>query len=222
MRHQDSIENINYDTSLIGENVIGFNKLDGTNLVARYNVRTKSFPAYGTRKMIIDETHPDFGVGINLIKNIEPELIKLVEENRGKKGVFNGVEEIHFYFEFGGKQSFAGFHHPEDEKEVVLTSVFLKKRGYLEPKNFISIFDNNNSIKIPEILYRGVLTKEIINQIQQTLEVKEESFSDFREGVVFYRTTLKKGQQLPRIKVKTAWWINKLKNKYPEQFQELL
>lgn len=30
-----------------------------------------------------------------------------------------------------------------------------------------------------------------------------------------------KGQRLPMVKVKTNWWINKLKEKYPNNWKEL-
>lgn len=30
-----------------------------------------------------------------------------------------------------------------------------------------------------------------------------------------------KGQRLPKVKVKTNWWLNKLKEKYPDNWKEL-
>ncbi len=166
MRHQDSIESIVYNGSLFGEYVIGFYKLDGSNLVARYDVRAKKFTTFGTRKTIIDETHPDFGIGITKIKNWEEAIVKIVQNNKGKRDVFNSIDELYFYFEFGGKNSFAGFHDINDEKEAVLLSVFMKKKGYLPPREFIKIFGNNDTIKIPTVYYDGILTKDIITEIK--------------------------------------------------------
>ncbi len=42
-----------------------------------------------------------------------------------------------------------------------------------------------------------------------------------KEGVVCKRSTLLKGQRLPKVKIKTNWWLNKLKQKYPETWMEL-
>ena len=38
-----------------------------------------------------------------------------------------------------------------------------------------------------------------------------------KEGVVFKRSTLLKGQRRPSVKVKTKWWLDKLHSLYTEE-----
>lgn len=139
------------------------------------------------------------------------------EEN----GFFNSIDEIHFYFEYSGENSFCGFHQEGDEMTLTLIDVFLKKKGYLEPKTFYELFDNTG-IKLPEIIYKGSLTQEFIKSINENDWTKPDClYPIVKEGVVCKRTTMLKGQRLPMVKVKTNWWINKLKEKYPNNWKEL-
>ena len=43
-----------------------------------------------------------------------------------------------------------------------------------------------------------------------------------KEGIVFKRSTLLKGQRRPSVKVKTKWWLEKLHSTYPEDMWEKL
>lgn len=222
MRHYPSFENINYDKLLIGEEIWAENKLDGQNFCARYNPRTKDFIAFGSKKMIVDETHPQFGNAVKYFKsNYEAILKEIIKENTSKKKIFNGVEEITFYFEYYGNNSFAGFHDPNDELKLALIDVFNKKRGYIEPKIFYEIFENKNII-LPEIIYKGKLTDDFIKTINNNNWTQENCiYPTVKEGVVCKRSTLMKGQRLPMVKIKTEWWINKLKEKYPTNWKEM-
>ena len=42
-------------------------------------------------------------------------------------------------------------------------------------------------------------------------------FPTVKEGVVFKRSTLLKGQRRPSVKVKTKWWLEKLHSMYSEE-----
>lgn len=222
MRHYPSFDNIKYDKFLLGEEIVAENKLDGQNFCARYNVRTKSFIAFGSKKMIVDENNPQFGGAVLYFKNnYENILNEIIKENLGKKKAFNGVDEIHFYFEYYGENSFAGFHDPNDELKLALIDVFLKKKGYLEPKTFYKLFENKGII-LPEVIYRGKLTNEFINSINNNDWTNPScQYPSVKEGVVCKRSTLMKGQRLPMVKVKTNWWLNKLKEKYPDNWKEM-
>ena len=167
MRHYPSFENQKYDHTLDNDMIIAENKIDGQNFVARYNARTKEFIAFGSKKMIVDETHEQFGNCVKIFKEKYEEIIKnIIKENSKKKGVFNNIDEIHFYFEYSGENSFCGFHQEGDEMTLTLIDVFLKKKGYLEPKTFYELFDNTG-IKLPEIIYKGSLTQEFIKSINE-------------------------------------------------------
>lgn len=222
MRHYPSFENQKYDHTLDNDMIIAENKIDGQNFVARYNARTKEFIAFGSKKMIVDETHEQFGNCVKIFKEKYEEIIKnIIKENSKKKGVFNSIDEIHFYFEYSGENSFCGFHQEGDEMTLTLIDVFLKKKGYLEPKTFYELFDNTG-IKLPEIIYKGSLTQEFIQSINENDWTKPDClYPTVKEGLVCKRTTMLKGQRLPMVKVKTNWWINKLKEKYPNNWKEL-
>lgn len=86
MRHYPSFENQKYDHILDNEVIWAENKIDGQNFVARYNARTKNFIAFGSKKMIVDENHEQFGNAVKLFKqNYELILTDIILENSKKE-----------------------------------------------------------------------------------------------------------------------------------------
>lgn len=219
MKHYDSINRIQDDGTLLGEEVWAFNKLDGQNFCVKYIPKHKQFTGFGSRKREVDETDDQFGNTVKYFKNSKiPEILtNIIATNRGKKQIFNGVDEITFFFEWYGENSFAGFHQEGDELHLALIDVFLKKKGYIEPKSFYELFYNKEGLEVPEVIYRGKLTQEFISSIQNN-DWNEENcqYPTIKEGVVVKRSTLLKGQRLPKVKIKTKWWINKLHNSFSE------
>ena len=106
---------------------------------------------------------------------------------------------------------------------LALIDVFIKKKGYIEPKPFYDIFCTNEEIETPELIYKGVLTKEFINSIWENDWTKPDcEYPMVKEGVVCRSSSLLKGQRMPKVKFKTKWWINKLHEKFTdEQCKEL-
>lgn len=101
---------------------------------------------------------------------------------------------------------------------LTLIDVFLKKKGYLEPKTFYKLFEGFETIKLPELIYVGKLTADFIQSINENDWTKDDcKYPTVKEGVVCKRSTLMKGQRLPMVKVKTNWWINKVHEKFPEE-----
>ena len=224
MKHYDSIPRIQDDGSLKGDIVWGFNKLDGQNFVVAYNCRKKTFGPCGSRTVTVDENSEQFGPVVQWFynSNYQDILAKLIKENSAKKKVFNGVEELTFVFEWYGDNSFAGKHVEGDEMRLALTDVFLKKKGYIEPEEYYTIF-NGCGIEIPELIYKGPLTAEIITDIQENDWTQANAkYPTVKEGVVFKRSTLLKGQRRPSVKVKTKWWLEKLHSIYSEEECKLL
>ena len=43
-----------------------------------------------------------------------------------------------------------------------------------------------------------------------------------KEGVVIRRSTLLKGQRMPKVKVKTKWWLTELHKRYTEEECKIL
>lgn len=224
MKHYDSIPRIQDDGTLNGDMVWGYNKLDGQNFCATYNVKKDKWGPFGSRTVTVDERSEQFGntVSYFLNKGYEDILSIKVIQNKGKGDIFNGVEEVTFFFEWYGNNSFAGKHEEGDEMHLALIDVFIKKKGYIEPKEYERIF-RNTSIEMPDLIYKGPLDAEIISKIQNNDWTQEGcEFPNVKEGVVFKRSTLMKGQRRPSVKVKTKWWLEKLHSMYSEEECKLL
>lgn len=224
MKSYDSIVRFKDDGSLLGEQVYVFNKLDGQNFRVKYNPKTKQFTQFGSRNCLVDITNEYFKDAITYFKNnIEKPLLEIILENSGKNQIFKGIEEITFFFEWYGEKTFAGFHTEGDELKLKLIDIFLKKKGYIEPKLFDKIFCQDNRIETPEIIYHGVLNDDFIQSIVNNDWTKEDAkYPTVKEGVVVKRTTLLKGQRLPMCKIKTVWWLTELHNKYSEEECKIL
>ena len=228
MKHYDSIPRIQDDGTLKGEIVWGFNKLDGQNFCATYKVRKDSWGPFGSRTRTVDENDLQFGQTVKYFfdHGYDSILTKCVKDHWKKGEVFQGVEEITFFFEWYGPKSFAGKHDFWDETNgemrLALIDVFLKKKGYMEPKDYYEIF-KDSGIEIPELIHKGSLNADIVSDIQNNdWTAPEAKYPTVKEGVVFKRSTLLKGQRRPSVKVKTKWWIEKLHSMYSEEECKLL
>ena len=74
------------------------------------------------------------------------------------------------------------------------------------------------AVEMPKLIYIGTLDTEIIAKIQNNDWTQEGcKFPNVKEGVVFKRSTLMKGQRRPSVKVKTKWWLEKLHSMYTEE-----
>ena len=221
MKEYNSIPRFFDDGTLHGEQVVAFNKLDGQNFRARYMAKghdKKQFTQFGSRHRLVDETDDQFGDAVRYFKQHYDTVMKdIIANNSGKHGIFNGVEEIVLVFEWYGNNSFAGFHEAGDEMHLALTDVFMKKRGYIEPKDFIEIFCEDDRVETPDIIFSGKLNMDFINSITDNDWTEDGArYPNIKEGVVIKRSTRLPGQRLPMCKVKTKWWLNKLHNTFPE------
>lgn len=224
MKHYDSIPRIQDDGTLKGEIVWGFNKLDGQNFCVTYNCRKKTWGPYGSRTVTVDENSEQFGDTVKFFNNsgYKEILEKIIKDHSGKKDIFTGIEEITFFFEWYGENSFAGKHQEGDEMRLALIDVFLKKKGYMEPREYYNLF-KDSGIEIPELIYAGPLNSDILEKIQENDWTQLDAvFPTVKEGVVFKRSTLMKGQRRPSVKVKTKWWLEKLHSMYSEEECKLL
>jgi hypothetical protein len=219
MRYYDSIPRVQDDGTLLGNVVWAFNKLDGQNLGVRYSAKRKEFINFVSRHRQVDENDEQFGEAVRYFKEHYPNvLLNIIKENSGKKGIFNGAQELMFFFEWCGEHSFAGFHNPEDKLDLYLIDVFISKKGYIEPEDFYDMFCTNDNILTPELIYHGVLTKDFITSINKNDWTKEGcQYPTVKEGVVCRNTRILKGQRMPKCKFKTQWWLNKLHEKFSEE-----
>ena len=223
MKHYDSFENIKYDKSLLGEEVWASNKIDGQNFCAKYSPKQKRFEMFGSKTQNVDETSEQFGDAVRYFKNHMADTIRQIIIDNSKKGdVFNSVQEITIFCEWSGENSFSGVHQEGDEMKLYLIDVFLKQKGYIEPKIFYKLFEGHSNLNLPELIYKGRLTMDFVNSIlNNNWNDTNCLYPTVKEGVVCKRSTLLKGQRLPKIKIKTNWWLNKLTEIYPERWKEL-
>ena len=227
MKEYNSIPRFFDDQTLHGEQVVAFNKLDGQNFRVKFNtkgVNKNKFTLFGSRHTLVDEETEGFGNAVKFFKkNYEDVLREIIINNSSKKGIFKSVEELTLFFEWYGDNSFAGFHQPDDKMHLAMTDMFLKKKGYIEPNDFIDIFCEDYRIETPDVIYIGKLDMDFVNSIINNDWTQEGcQYPNVKEGVVIKRSTLMKGQRLPMCKVKTNWWITKLHANFSEEECKIL
>lgn len=94
-------------------------------------------------------------------------------------------------------------------KDIVLFDVNQFKKGWVKPSDFI---DNFNHLGIPRLMYHGNFNRSLIN------DVKTGVF-DVKEGLVVKGLRRTKGDEIVWLtKIKTQWWLDKLKNKFGDKY----
>ena len=185
-----------------------FNKLDGSNIRAEWTKKNK-FNKFGSRHRLLGTDQGVLNESVELIKNgFEKEMSDIFIKER--------IIEATCFFEFYGKNSFAG-NHIDEEHNVSLIDISVYKKGILLPKDFVKLFGNLN---IAELLYHGNINQEIVEKVKNSqLEGMGE------EGVVCKSLPLKNGYPPNMFKIKTNYWLDKLKtycNGNEELFQRLM
>lgn len=185
-----------------------FDKLDGSNTRAEWS-RKRGFYKFGSRKRLIGTDQDFLPEAIDLIRNnFEDNLINIFRKQRYEKAVC--------FFEFWGKNSFAGNHEYETHK-VTLIDVSPHKKGILLPREFLKLFEN---LDIAKLLYYGNINHPFVSS------VKENRLKGITmEGVVCKTVPIKKGYPPLMFKIKTNEWIERLKHYCGENkklFNELL
>lgn len=171
-----------------------FDKIDGSNI--RIEFKSKNgFYKFGTRNQLMDENTPIFGEA----KTLFLDSMSTTYKQRLKD---LSIQECVLFFEFFGDNSFAGNHYPE-KHYLKLIDVNVKNKGIINPKEFISSFQD---LGIASYLGYLNVNKSFINQ------VKDSSFPGISfEGVVCKYPV--KNKCPPKMcKIKTHKWIDKLKN----------
>lgn len=204
-----------YDTiEYYGENwglpILAFDKLDGSNLRLEYSQK-RGFYKFGTRNMMIDESHDSFGFAINLFKEkYNEDLCKLFKT----KDYRNILSFVCFAELVGTKSSFGQHEFGNDTFDITLFDVSQYKKGFVSPKQFAKDF---GPLGIPRIVYEGNLNKELVQR------VKANEFG-LTEGVIAKGITqTKKGvDQIYSCKIKTDDWFERLRAKSPFLYDEEL
>lgn len=205
MKHYHSIEKNAED--YIGQHVYGFRKFDGSNFCAEWNKKlskksrfTNGFGKFGTRTQMIKNANNPFEEAIGIFENKYAEkLDKIFNEEK----IFRGIDTITVYGEFFGEHSFAGQHDWKEPHDLVIFDMFLYKKDFLKPGDFIDLFGH---LGIPRVIYKGILTEDIIDL------VKRNAFG-LEEGLVFKGVI---DNKVFMTKLKTNEWIQKVRALYGE------
>ena len=189
----------------LGQHIFAFDKIDGSNFRAEWDRKTSKkqflshngFSKFGTRTQLIGTSDPfTEAVDIFMDKYSEPLDYKF---NNDK--IFRGVDKITVYSEFFGPSSFAGQHNWEEEHDVTMFDMFLYKKDFLKPRDFIDLFEH---LGIPDLVYEGPLNESFIKDIVS-------NYYDLKEGVVI------KGVSEGKVfmsKIKTQKWLDEVREKY--------
>ena len=185
-----------FTTNIVKQPIYAFDKLDGSNVRAEWN-KKRGFYKFGTRRRLLGEDEKFFGEVPGLVQTkYSEELEKIFQKNRWDKAVC--------FFEFYGKNSFAGWHDENDEHTVTLIDVAADRKGLLDPRDFVKKFGH---LDIAKLLYRGNPNSEFIESVKKrTLE-----------GMTFEGVVCKgkyKSPGLPLMfKIKSDDWYKALRDK---------
>jgi hypothetical protein len=205
MKHYHSIEKYNKD--YFGKHVFGFDKIDGSNFCAEWNKKlskksrfTYGFGKFGTRTEMIKNASNPYTEGVNVFMDkYAIALDRIFCDNK----LFRGVDTITVYGEFYGPQSFAGQHYWYEDHDVIIFDMFLYKKDFVKPRDFIDIFGH---LDIPKLLCSDILDEQMIRDI-------ESNYCNVKEGLVL--KGVDEGKVF-MIKVKTLEWLTKIRALYGE------
>lgn len=156
---------------------------------------------------MMDRSHEQFGDSIDLFHStVEQDMIQRLSDHFKLKS----IERITVFCEYFGPHSFAGNHESTDPKTLKMFDVAIYKKGFIAPKQFIDIF--TGATYMPGIAYHGNLNNIFVEQVRNDTE-------QFDEGVVC------KAQVKDRVlmtKIKTKHWLERLKEKFPKEWEKFV
>jgi hypothetical protein len=191
----------------IGQHVFGFDKIDGSNFCAEWNRKlskksqfTNGFKKFGTRTETIKNANNPFTEAIDIFEDKYSEALdKIFCENK----LFRGIDTITVYGEFAGESSFAGKHIWDEDHDVTIFDMFMYKKDFVKPADFIDIFGH---LDVQKLVLQGLLD---VKMIQDIISNKY----GLKEGVVLKGVSEGK---VWMVKVKTQEWLNKIRALYGE------
>lgn len=194
-----------------GRPFIAFDKLDGSNMRAEWS-RKRGWHKFGSRRQLIDASHPLLGGAIKCILDTYGDAIPKVLTD---DPFFKKPQEATCFFEYFGPHSFAGQHdearlgvEDNNPKKVVVFDVNLYKKGFVDPVNFVRRFGPH--MEIPRVLHEGELDEEFV------LRVRADEFGT-AEGVILKGG---EGHKLWMAKIKTMKYLDRLKSFFGQDWQQ--
>lgn len=187
-----------FSNEFINRECIIYFKHDGSQIRLHFSKKLK-WHQFGSRHQLIDPNDPILSPAIPLFLNKYAEKLEtIIFQN------FPKITEFTAFAELFGPNSFAG-QHTNEPKDVILFDINLHKKGLIPPEQFAKLFKN---LHIPEIIYQGPLTPEFVKKVREEL---------LNEGVVAKGGT---NHEIWFCKIKTYHYLNKLKEKFQENYQQ--
>ena len=183
----------------LGKKCIAFYKYDGSNLRWEWSPK-RGWNKFGTRRQLFDINTPLYSQAVPLfLDNLGDEIVRRVKHDFVKN-----PERITVFTEFFGKSSFAGSHDDDEEKELRLFDVFIFKKGFVKPVQFMKSF--GDLPQCAEVVYEGNLNSQFISDIRA-------GKYDVLEGVIA------KGDDF-MVKIKTEAYLQKLKSQFKDDWEK--
>jgi hypothetical protein len=174
-----------------------FRKLDGSNIRVEYS-RKRGFYKFGTRTQMIGEaSDTPFTVAIDLFREKYETLARVLSDKP-----YRDAQSVTLFLELHGEHSAFGQHDFNSKLDITLFDVWVHKRGFVAPKQFIKDFEPYG---IADVVYEGNLNIELVT------DVKNNVFN-LEEGVIFKSNSpINKAGQLYYCKIKTNDWFDRLR-----------
>lgn len=183
-------------TKIIGEHILAFDKLDGSNIRAEWT-RKNGFNKFGTRRRLLDPKEAPLGEAISLFQEkYDDALNQIFRKERMMKATV--------FFEFYGENSFAG-NHEEEEHTVSLFDIHNYKQGLLTGSEFLKLV--GNKVETVPVLWEGKVNEKFIKLVKES-ELEGMTF----EGVVC-KGKLDNRNRPNNFKIKSEAWLHRLKDK---------
>lgn len=192
-----------YNKGLYGKDIIGFDKLDGSNIRCEWT-RKRGWYKFGTKSVMIDKNSQDFGKTIPLFLEKYNDSIPKVFMDKYKK-----IDNFVVFCEYVGENSFSGQHNENDIMDINLFDVNQHKRGFITPWEFL---DNFGHLDIPRVIYEGKYTEELIQ------DIKNNKYN-LKEGIIAKGSFKDKNnkEEVWMVKIKTQEWLKKVRNNFGEK-----
>ncbi len=183
----------------LGKPCIAFYKYDGSNLRFEWSPK-RNWHKFGSRTQLIDQNTEQFKGAIPLFMDtMSKDIVEIIRDEFGSKAL-----RIVAFAEYYGPSSFAGFHDPNEPKQLKLFDVSVYKQGFLPAKQFVELFGDKEWSA--EVEYTGNLNQPFIN------DVRHGAYPVY-EGVVC------KGVGW-NAKIKTFEYLNRLKHQFDDEWEK--